>query len=77
MKPNPAFDEITLRWWRLTTKNATELVLRMGQFRGVTSGNQRRVALLARGQLRRLAATRRDVHRAGTVISIGHGALHE
>jgi hypothetical protein len=68
MKPNPAFDDITLRWWNLTSKRVCELATRAHQFRNVTRGNQRCVATLARGELRRLLAVRRGVHRAGSAI---------
>jgi hypothetical protein len=38
------------------------------RFRHAKSGNQRNVATGARGEIKRLAATRRDVFRAGTAI---------
>jgi hypothetical protein len=68
MKPNPQFDTATLQWWRLTNKRVIELAQMVRQFRHVNTGNQRNVATGARGELKRLAATRRDVFRAGTAI---------
>jgi hypothetical protein len=68
MKPNLAFDEITLRWWNLTSRRVRELALRAWQFRNVTTGNQRDVVAWARGDLRRLATTRREVFRAGSAV---------
>ena len=67
MKPNPKFDSLTLRWWKLTTidvKAYAQGALMWANSRGPYLDYSK----TCRNQLRQLCRTRREVFRAGTVL---------
>ena len=65
MKPNPNFDEVTLRWWMLTRGHIKELVI-SSRLYGKDRGRWGEFSKHKKHHLRELCKTRREVHRKGT-----------